>query len=296
MALEKIGLIGVGRMGYGIGLNILKHPFQLGLVKRDRRSSAGQQNAARLAEAGAHYFASDKALAEWADVIILCLPSSVEVSEVIFGENGLLQGNNLHFVLIDHTTADPEKNAAMFAAVAERGITCFDAPLSRTPKEALEGKLNCILGNSNTAGSDVLNLLHVYCENIVSLPKRGDGYKLKLVNNLLSIGMASLAAEALAAAADLGISASKLHELVSMGGANSAPFQGMYAFISQQEPDALAFSLENAHKDIKYYLNMRTGSVNHALPQAVLLSLEKAIQTCGGSSNLPGLYHAFSTH
>ena len=82
----RVGFIGVGLMGHGAAKNILErgaHPLTI-IGNRNREPVDD------LVKRGAREAANPAEVAAASDVVILCLPSSVEVEAVVYGENGLL--------------------------------------------------------------------------------------------------------------------------------------------------------------------------------------------------------------
>ena len=74
---RKIGFIGVGLMGHGAAKNILEQGYALSILGHRKRAPVDDLVARGAKEAG-----SAAELAGESDVLILCLPSSVEVEAV----------------------------------------------------------------------------------------------------------------------------------------------------------------------------------------------------------------------
>jgi 3-hydroxyisobutyrate dehydrogenase-like beta-hydroxyacid dehydrogenase len=85
--LQRIGLIGVGLMGHGIGKNILKHGYPLSILAHRNRKPVES-----LLAKGAIEATAPKAIAEQSEIVILCVTGSPQVEEVVLGEDGLLAG------------------------------------------------------------------------------------------------------------------------------------------------------------------------------------------------------------
>ena len=82
----RVGLIGVGLMGHGAAKNILERgAYPLTIIGNRNREPVDD-----LVKRGAREAANPAEVAAASDVVILCLPSSVEVEAVVYGENGLL--------------------------------------------------------------------------------------------------------------------------------------------------------------------------------------------------------------
>lgn len=285
MGIARVGLIGAGRMGSGIGANLCKQGFELGLIAHVHRARIDSL----LSEHGAREFSSPVELVRWADVVVLCVPSSREVEAICRDERGLLGADDPAVrAVVDCSTSHPESTLALRAEFADKRIEFYDAPLTRTPKEAAEGRLNSILGGGEAAYAHIGAVLDAFCENVLRVAHVGDGHRIKLINNALTMGMTALAAETLAASERAGISLQDVDKVVSLGGANSAPFQGLIAAHVRGE-DALGFSLSNAAKDLAYYADSVVGDSRAPMADDVLRVLRAAAEACGGDSTLPKL-------
>ena len=83
------------------------------------------------------------------------------------------------------------------------------------------------LGGDPATIAKVKPIIACYADTIIETGPLGSGHTLKLINNFISIGTSAVIAEAIAAAAKLGLDLHKVYEVVSSGGANSAMFQMM---------------------------------------------------------------------
>src|SRR4051812_16083041 len=120
----RIGFIGLGTMGAGMAANIRRAGYPM-LVHDLHRQSAGQ-----LLEAGAVWAATPKEVAEGSDVVFLSLPGPPDVEAVVFGPDGVLAGTHAGMTLFDLSTDSPAMVKRLHAAMAEKGATAFDAPVS----------------------------------------------------------------------------------------------------------------------------------------------------------------------
>jgi 3-hydroxyisobutyrate dehydrogenase-like beta-hydroxyacid dehydrogenase len=189
-------------------------------------------------------------------VIFTCLPSSVEVEAMVFGESGILAGARPGMIHVDSTTADPDSTRRIAAEYAARGCAMVDAPLGRTPKEAEAGKLNSFVAGDPAAVAKVKPIIACYAETIIDAGPIGMGHTLKLLNNFISIGTSAVIAEAVATAAKLGVDLRKLYEVVSSGGANSAMFQMMMPWVLEGDDSKLKGPLRIAGKDMRFYTRL----------------------------------------
>src|SRR5262245_21291454 len=157
---RSIGLVGVGLMGHGIAANLLKHGHRLTVLEH-----AGNQPLDALRRAGARSVPTAAALARESDVVILCVTGSPQVEAVLTGADGVLAGLRAGAVVIDCSTAVPSSTERMAQAVRAAGGRFLDAPMTRTPKEAAEGRLNLLVGGDVALFAACRPLLACFAEN-----------------------------------------------------------------------------------------------------------------------------------
>jgi 3-hydroxyisobutyrate dehydrogenase-like beta-hydroxyacid dehydrogenase len=266
--MQRIGFIGIGLMGHGMAKNLLAkgHPLAF-LAHRNRK------NLDDLLKLGAQEVTSPADIARQSDVVILCVTGTPQVEANVYG--GLLEASREGQVVIDCSTSIPESTDRMRADFAKQGVRFVDAPLARTPVQAEEGKLNCMVGADEKTLAEIRPVLEKFCENIFHVGAPGAGHKVKLVNNFLALGTAALVCESLAACARVGIDLEIFYKLISAGGANSAMFQMVVPKALQGDHTGLLFTLANAKKDIGYYQAMLAnaplaGAMGAALHQTLV--------------------------
>jgi 3-hydroxyisobutyrate dehydrogenase-like beta-hydroxyacid dehydrogenase len=272
MAKQHVGFIGVGLMGHGMARNILEKGHPLSILGHRNRQPVDD-----LIARGAREAASPAELAQTSDIVFLCVPSSRQVEALIEGENGILAGARAGLIIVDTTTADPNSTLRLGKLVASRGIRFVDAPLARTPKEAEEGRLNVMVGADPELFQEIRPVLETFAENIFHIGPLGAGHKIKLINNFIALGNASIVAEAVTAARKVGIELDALYKLVSAGGANSNIFQMVMPWVLNSDLSRMQFAIRNAQKDLRYFANMANeaqiaGSVAPAVHQTFSLA------------------------
>jgi 3-hydroxyisobutyrate dehydrogenase-like beta-hydroxyacid dehydrogenase len=284
--MQRIGFIGIGLMGHGMAKNLLAkgHPLAF-LAHRNRK------NLDDLIKLGAKEVKSPAEIAAAADVVILCVTGTPQVEANVYG--GLLEASRKGQIVIDCSTSIPESTDRIRADFEKKSVRFVDAPLARTPVQAEEGKLNCMVGADEVTFAEVKPVLEKFCENIFHIGGPGAGHKVKLVNNFLALGTAALACESLAACAKVGIDLEIFYKLISAGGANSAMFQMVVPKALQGDHTGLMFTLANAKKDIGYYQAMLADApLAGALGAALLQTLIQANALGLGDKFVPSLIEA----
>jgi 3-hydroxyisobutyrate dehydrogenase-like beta-hydroxyacid dehydrogenase len=271
--MKKIGMVGIGMMGHGIAGNVARRDYELAFLDHP-----GNQPTADIEAAGARKLASLKELAAGSDAIILVLTGSAQVEAVLAGKGGLLEGLKPGTVVIDCSTSIPSSSVRMAQAVEAAGGRFLDSPMTRTPKEAAEGRLNLLVGGDAALLEQVRPLLQCFAENITHVGPVGAGHSMKLLHNYVSLGMVTLLAEAAACAQRNGVAPPAFVEVLAKGGGGGIALERIKPYLLAGDPSGLRFSLANARKDLDYYNAMAAdaGSARD-IAAAVLGTLEGAL-------------------
>ncbi|MDJ1158375.1 NAD(P)-dependent oxidoreductase [Chelatococcus sp. SYSU_G07232] len=282
---ERIGFIGLGLMGHGMAKNIVEKGFPLTVLAHRRRTAVDD-----LAARGAGEAVSAKALAEQSTIIFLCVTSSQEVEALVRGPDGLAVGARSGTIIVDCSTADPGSTLALAAELAPRGITFVDAPLSRTPKEAWEGTLDTMVGCDEVTFARLKPVLDTWAGRVVHIGRTGDGHKMKLLNNFISLGYAALYAEALALGRKVGITPQQFDSVLRGSRMDCGFYQTFMRYALEGDREAHRFTLRNAHKDTRYVAAMADAAgLANPLGNAVKNSFALAVAAGRGDDYVPML-------
>ena len=282
---QTVGMVGIGLMGHGIATNLVKHGHPLAVM-----THPGNQPLDGLLAAGAQALPTAAAVAAQADVVILVLTGSPQVEEVLTGPAGVLQGLRPGTVVIDCSTAVPASTLRMAQAVQAAGGRFLDCPMTRTPKEAAEGRLNLLVGGDADLLDACRPLLQCFAENITHAGPVGAGHSMKLLHNYVSLGTVALLAEAAACAARNGVAPEVFVDVLTKGGGGGTALTRLQPFLLTGDANGLKFSIANAAKDLGYYHQM-AGDAGAALgiAGAVLATLQTAQAQCAPGTFLPEL-------
>lgn len=285
MTIRRVGMVGIGLMGHGIAGNLVKHGHALAMLEHP-----GNQPLDALKAAGAVGLHSAAELAARSDAVILVLTGSPQVEEVLTGPGGVLQGLRPGTLVIDCSTSLPASTQRMAQAVHAAGGRFLDAPMTRTPKEAAEGRLNLLVGGDADVLEACRPLLKCFAENIVHTGPVGSGHSMKLLHNFVSLGMVSLLAEAAACAARSSVTPEVFVEVLAKGGGGGIALERLKPYLLAQDVSGLRFSVANAAKDLGYYQTMAADAgADKAIADAVLGTLQDALTRGGSAAWLPEL-------
>jgi len=284
-ATRRIGMIGIGMMGHGIASNIVKHGHPLAFLEHP-----GNQPVDALVAAGARPMPTIGALAAESDVVILCVTGSPEVESVLFQAGGLLESLRPGTVIVDCSTAIPSSTLKIADAVTRAGGRFLDAPMTRTPKEAAEGRLNLLVGGDAALFAESRPLLACFAENIVHAGPVGAGHRMKLLHNYVSLGFSAVLAEAAACAQRADVDPQVFVEVLAKGGGGGVVLERLRPYIESKEIAAFRFSISNALKDIGYYTTM-AGEMGASMTtaQGIRQTLEDAVAAGRGAAAVPEL-------
>jgi 3-hydroxyisobutyrate dehydrogenase-like beta-hydroxyacid dehydrogenase len=149
--------------------------------------------------------------------------------------------------------------------------------MTRTPKEAAEGRLNLLVGGEAALLEEFLPVLRCFAENITHVGTVGAGHGMKLLHNYVSLGMVTLLAEAFACAQGNAVSPEAFVEVLAKGGGGGIALERIKPFLLAGDTGGLRFSLANACKDLGYYATMAADTgARRDIAGAVLTTLESA--------------------
>jgi 3-hydroxyisobutyrate dehydrogenase-like beta-hydroxyacid dehydrogenase len=283
--MNRIGLIGVGLMGHGIARNLLKHGHELSLLEHP-----GNQPLTELMAAGAKAYPTSSEVASRSEFILLCVTGSPQVEAVLTGQNGVLQGLKPNSVVIDCSTAIPNSTVNMAKRVQDAGGFFLDAPMTRTAKEAAEGKLNLLVGADADLFARCEPLLRCFAENITHAGPVGSGHQMKLLHNYVSLGFAALLSEAAASADACGIEPKTFYDILAKGGGAGVVLERMKPFLLDADPNGLKFTIANAHKDLNYYNTMvQDNGATDTIAKAIKATLDEAVSQGHAEAFVPEL-------
>jgi 3-hydroxyisobutyrate dehydrogenase-like beta-hydroxyacid dehydrogenase len=209
---------------------------------------------------------------------------------VLTGPGGVLAGLKPGSVVIDCSTAIPASSLRMARAVQAAGSAWLDAPMTRTPKEAAEGRLNLLVGGDLALFDACRPLLACFAENITHVGPAGAGHSMKLLHNYVSLGTVALLAEAAACAQRSGVSAEVFVDVLAKGGGGGIALERLKPYLLAGDSSGLRFSIANACKDLGYYKTMAADAGAHlAIAASVLDTLEGAAAQAAPGALLPEL-------
>lgn len=248
----KVGFVGLGNIGEPMCRRLLENGYDV-LVY-----DANPEAISRLHDTPAESADNLKALAAGTDVVILSLPGSDVVEEVVLGEGGLAEGLSSGKVLIDTSSSKPSSTREIAKRLAESGIEMLDAPVSGGVLRAEEGKLAVMVGGEERVFERCREVLEAFGEKIFHVGDHGAGHLVKSLNNLLSATTLASAAEAVILAEKAGVAPETLLKVINAGNGRSYSTEVKFPnFILDRSFDD-GFALGLMVKDLKIALETAT--------------------------------------
>ena len=210
---QRIGFIGVGRMGSGMVGRLLAAGHAVTVYDPDAAAVAA------VVARGATAAASPRAVAEAAPVVMASLPGPAvarATAEAIATAPGLQ-------VFIDLSTSGTAAAQAIAAGLAPHGVASLDAPVSGGITGAANGKLALMVSGPLAAIEQVKPLLAEFGKVFVVGERPGLGQTVKLANNMLAAVAMAATSEAMAMGAKAGVDPAVMLEILNASsGRNSA--------------------------------------------------------------------------
>jgi len=212
----SVGLVGLGVMGRGVAVNIIKSGFKL--LGRD----VNPESLTWLTSMGGHIAQTPLAMTSECDVIVSFVVNDVQTEDVLFGEHGLASTMKPDSVFIACSTMPPKYVKDLAQRLAKLEIHLVDAPVSGGKNGALNGTLTVMMAGDPDICERVKPVLSSFGGNIFSLgSEAGKGSQMKVINQLLCGVHIAAAAEALAMAKRNGLPLDTSLEILKSGAASS---------------------------------------------------------------------------
>ena len=195
--MDRVGIIGLGKMGMPIARNLAERGFE---VIGYRRSGSPELIASGGIAAG-----SPAEVAERSDVLLSILPDAAAVEEVVCGDAGTLTKLTAGTVHIEMSTVDVTRKGQIRDAVRRRGGDLLDCPISGSPG-MVGPRLATTFASGDQASIDAVRpVLDAISGPWVYTGAFGTGARMKYIASMLLATHTVAAAEAMALARASGL-------------------------------------------------------------------------------------------
>jgi 3-hydroxyisobutyrate dehydrogenase len=182
---QKIGWIGVGRMGLPMVERLLKAGYDVSIWNRTR------QKAEPLATKGGKVVDRLAALAG-VDVLFSIVSTGKDLTEVLFGKDGVVAASNgkLPKVVVDCSTIAVEESADIRKRLKELGAHFVAAPVSGNAKVIKAGRLSAVISGAEAACKAATPFLEAIAPQGVSYVGEGELARVCKIAHNVMLGVA----------------------------------------------------------------------------------------------------------
>jgi 3-hydroxyisobutyrate dehydrogenase len=253
---ERIGFIGLGKMGAPMIRNLKKAGFELALNDIDTRLARSLAE-----ELGAQVCERLPDLARACRVVITMVPDGKAVREIALGrkdapDSGLVAGLAQGSVLIDMSSSAPVGTRELGAELQARGIHMIDAPVSGGVRRAVTGQLAVMIGGDPAVIERCRPVLGAMGSQLFVVGDLGAGDAIKCLNNYVSAAGLLAAAEGMVAAQRFGLDPNKALEVLNASTGKNNSTEVKFAQFILSRTFGSGFSVGLMAKDLRTALEL----------------------------------------
>lgn len=279
--MSAIAFIGLGNMGGGMALNLVKAGYDVSAV--DLSSDA----VAKAVAGGAKDGGSAKEAVAGADAVVTMLPAGQHVRAVYAD---IFSAANSGALMLDCSTIDVESARAVSADAEANGFNMVDAPVSGGTAAADAGTLTFMVGGTDTAFSRAQPILEAMGKAVIHAGAAGNGQVAKICNNML-LGITMIGTcEAFAMAEKLGLDGQTFFDISSKASGQTwsmtsyCPVAGPVPTSPANRDYAPGFATAMMLKDLKLAMGA-AASANAATPLGALAEALYQTYSLQGDNN-----------
>jgi len=239
----KVGFIGLGNAGGKLAGSLLRNGYDL--TVRDLNKDLVSQ----FVERGANSGGSPKEMAEDCNVMITCLPSPKDCSEVMESKDGVLAGLSEGKIWLEMSTTDEAEIRRIGALVDKVGALPVDCPVSGGCHRADTGNISIFAGCTREAFELALPILTTMGRRVLHTGDLGTASKLKVMTNYLATVNLTSIAEALTTMKALGMDMNVTYEAIKASSGNSFVHETESQVILNGSRD-ISFTMDLVSKDV----------------------------------------------
>jgi 3-hydroxyisobutyrate dehydrogenase len=216
----SLGYMGLGLMGWAMTERLLSAGYATTVWNRSR------EKVVPAVKVGAAEARTPAEVARAADVVFLCVTDHRAVEEIVFGQDGVVQGASKDKILIDCSTIKPEACRQMAKRLRdEAGMAWIDAPVTGGLVGARAGRLVVMAGGYEADIERVRPIMAAVAQSFTYMGPQGAGLATKLCNQVVVACNKVVLSEMLLLARAGGIDGKRLPEVLKGGSADSFQMQ-----------------------------------------------------------------------
>ena len=217
--MAELGFIGLGIMGKPMAEHLLKAGNRLYVY------DVVPQSVADLKQQGAIACASSKEVASKTGIVIVIVPDTPNVDEVLFGKNGVAEGIKKGSIVVDMSSISPIATKEFAKKLKAMGVEMLDAPVSGGQVGAQNASLSIMVGGPAEVFEKIRPYFELMGKNIVLVGGNGDGQTCKVANQIIVALNIEAVGEALLFASKAGADPAKVRTALMGGFADSRILQ-----------------------------------------------------------------------
>jgi 3-hydroxyisobutyrate dehydrogenase-like beta-hydroxyacid dehydrogenase len=247
--MEDVGFIGLGAMGSRMARHLISQGRDQGF--KVHVHDLNQAAVAEAVAAGALACASPAAVADSAELVLVCLPTPDAVRAVALGPGGIVEGGKVR-IYVDHSTTGPSVAREVAAGLAARQVVALDGPLSGGIVGAEAGTLSVMVSGEEWAFQKIKPILQSFGGNVGLVGgEPGHGQILKIANNMIAAATLVAATEAVLFGVRAGLPATTMIDMINTSSGRSfATEQILGKYIKDQDFN-FGFRAELMRKDVR---------------------------------------------
>jgi 3-hydroxyisobutyrate dehydrogenase-like beta-hydroxyacid dehydrogenase len=246
---QRVAFLGLGIMGSRMAANLSRAGYELSVWNRTHATA--EQFAA---EHGATAAPTPAQAAKDCELVFTMVVDGPQVEQVLLGEDGAAHGAPSGALCVDCSTIGPAATREIGDALAQRGLTLVDAPVTGSSPKAQDGTLTFMVGGSTEDFDRIRPLLDAMGAVIVHAGPQGHGQMVKLINNSVAASNLTVLGQALIVGARAGVDLDALVEVMGAGAGGSAML-ALKAGPMRAHDFTTLFKLEHMLKDVKLCLD-----------------------------------------
>jgi 3-hydroxyisobutyrate dehydrogenase-like beta-hydroxyacid dehydrogenase len=201
--------------------------------------------------AGAVHGGSPREIADQAEIIFICVPNNDSITEVMLGDDGVINGRAVKLVVNLGTTGSAYSRD-MTAKLAEKSIVMLDAPISGGALGAAKATLAIMVSGPHAAFERIEPMLQMMGKSITFVGETvGAAQTLKLANNLLSATAFAITTEAMVMGAKAGLDPAMMLEVINAGSGRNSATADKFPRIVLPRTFNLGATFDTMFKDVK---------------------------------------------
>ncbi len=260
--MAQLGFIGLGIMGKPMAEHLLAADNTVHVY--DRSAEAVNELTAKGAAEGD----SSKQVASLSDIIIVMVPDTPDVEDVLFGKAGVAEGVKPGSVVVDMSSISPIATKDFAGRLASIGVEMLDAPVSGGQVGAEKAILSIMVGGKQQVFEKVKPYFELMGKNIVLIGDNGAGQTCKVANQIAVAVTIAATSEALTFAAKAGADPAKVREAL-MGGLASSRIMELHGERMIKRTFQPGFRIRLHQKDLNLALQSAR-SLHMSIPSTAL--------------------------